>query len=249
MSNAARLETPGSGDDNKLVAYDEGGDALVLTSSPSVSSLSIGVTSSDTITRGGSATWKDLTGKVEARTTGGTSPTLGPFRGGNVQEFYFDTGDYAWITYHVPHDHAPGTDLWLHPHWGHNGTSVTGSTTLTFTYSLLYAKASFGSNSGTAYPAEITITQNITGITIANAPQYCHRVDEVQISAAGGAGGLLDTDDIEPDGLILVAVNLPTQPTWTGGTPSTATFVFEIDLHYQTSSGASGTPNRTPGFY
>lgn len=251
MSNAARLETPGSGDDDKLIAYDEGGDAFVLTDAPSVSSLSLGAASGDYLTRGGALTWRDLMGTIAVRGSGAATPTLSQFRAGQVYDFSYDTGDFGFLTLHVPHDYALGTDVWLHPHWAVNATGITSGSQVTFSYYVTYSKSNMyptpGSGSN-AFAAEITMTHDITGLSWAsNIGQYWHRVDEFQLSSAtGDSGTKLVSGDLEPDGLILIAFNPSTQPSWTGG--SGGVFVFELDMHYQTT-GITGTPTRYPSFY
>jgi hypothetical protein len=86
-----------------------------------------------------------------------------------------------------------------------------------------------------------TITYNTTDIT--TTPQYRHRIDEIQLSTAGGSAARLNTTNIEVDGLILIRLKLTTLPTITGGD----LFVHTADLHYQSTE--IGTKNKAPNFY
>jgi len=83
-------------------------------------------------------------------------------------------------------------------------------------------------------------------VNIATTPRYIHRVDEVQLSSAGGSTTLLDTSLIEIDGIILCGVIFTTIPTITGGSPNEP-FLFRTDIHYQSSN--IGTKAKASPFY
>ena len=144
------------------------------------------------------------------------------------------------IEFHLPHDYAPGTDLYLHFHWSHNGTAISGD--MVWEYNCTYAKGFDQAN----FPALVTGTSTYATTDIATTPQYRHRVDEIQLSASAPSASQLDTDDIEVDGIILMQVNANAIPTITGGSPNEP-FLHFVDIHYQ--AGYIGTANKAPNFY
>lgn len=182
--------------------------------------------------------WKDLLGDVTPKTSGGGSPQLATFRDG-VRWFNYAAGDDGDMVFHIPHDYVPGTDLYLHPHWAHNGTNISGSIDirLHLTYSKGHQQAAFHDD---VEPHIVVSSLNLT-----NTPQYWHRIDEIKISQSGGSATLLNTDNIEVDGLILVHYDFDVIPTITGG--SGKPFLFAFDLHYQASTPV--TKNKAPPFY
>lgn len=186
--------------------------------------------------------WADLIGTMVVDEAGANSAVLATYRGGSVREYRFGAGDKIDLRYHLPHDYAPGTDIYIHVHWSHNGTAITGTGTFSGTVAATYAKghqqASFG--------AEVSVTISNTNITTGNTPQYWHRIEEVQLSNNGGTGGKLDTSLLEVDGLLLVNFTLDTLPTITGGTTAEL-FIHAIDIHYQ--STGIGTKGKAPNFY
>lgn len=184
--------------------------------------------------------WKDLLGDITPKTSGVGAPALSAFRGGNVRGFAYSAGDDGDAVFHIPHDYAPGTDLHLHLHWAHNGTTIAGS--LIVDFYLTYAK---GHNQAD-FPVEITSQLTVATPNIATVPRYRHRVDEIQISAASPSGSQIDTALIEPDGIIIVHFDTNTIPTITGGSPNEPFFIT-LDLHYQ--SNIVGTANKVPNFY
>ncbi len=178
--------------------------------------------------------WRDLTGAIVVKATGAGRPTFTTYKG-NIEEYQFAVNDKVEFTYHIPHDYVPGSDIFLHVHWSHISTSVTGGT-VTFGYELTYAKghnqAPFGAN----------ITGTVVGT--ASATQYQHISSEVQISATSPSASQVDSDDLEPDGLLLVELFLNANDM-TGATPDP--FVHEMDIHYQSMN--VGTKQNAPDFY
>jgi len=183
--------------------------------------------------------WRDILGFVLPDQQGANSPTLAAFIGGNVRRFHFSNTDRFDAEFHIPHDHVPGTDLYVHVHWSHNGTAISGNFVIDF-YST-YAKRESG-----VYGTEKNVTLTYNTTNIGTTPQYSHQVQEVQLSTSGGSATLLDTDLIEPDGVIGMSVIVTTIPTITGGSPNEP-FVFHVDLHYQSTN--IGTKDKDPGYY
>ena len=186
------------------------------------------------------AVWKDKEGGLIARNSGATAPSFTAFRGGAIDQYAFSANDEIQFEFHIPHDYKPGTDLYLHVHWSHNGTAISGN--MVWTYYATYAKGHNQAN----FPAEVTGTITYATTNIATTPQYRHRIDEIQLSASAPTASQVDTDDLEIDGLLLVNVTATTIPTITGGTPNEP-FLLKVDLHYQ--ADAIGTLNKAPNFY
>ena len=180
--------------------------------------------------------WADMIGSVRPKSIGAGSPARAVYNG-NIQQYKFIANDTVDCEFHIPHDYAPGTDLFLHIHWSHNGTSISGDAV--FTHYSTYAK---GHNQA-AFPAEVTNTITWATTNIATTPQYQHRIDEIQLSTAGGSASQLNTSNLEVDGLIMTNVKLTTLPTIGSG----SLFVHFIDIHYQ--STGIGTKNRAPNFW
>lgn len=65
------------------------------------------------------------------------------------------------------------------------------------------------------------------------------------LSTPGGSASQIDTDLLEPDGLIVLHFNVPTIPTVTGG--AAKPFIHYVDVHYQ--STGIGTKQKAPDFY
>ena len=184
--------------------------------------------------------WKDILGSVTVRGTGPTAPSLTPYRGGNIDQFAFSAADEVMVEFHLPHDYAPGTDIYLHFHWSHNGTAISGN--MTWGYDVSYAK---GHNQA-VFPAEVSGTVTYATVDIATTPQYQHFITELQLSASTPSGSQIDTDDLEVDGIILARVYASAIPTITGGAPNEP-FLHFVDIHYQ--SNYIGTKNKAPNFY
>lgn len=182
--------------------------------------------------------WKDLIGDIVPKTGGVGSPTLDTISG-NLRGYRYSAGDDGDIIFHMPHDYAPGTDIYIHPHWLHNGTNISGSLVIDIFAS--YAKGHNQAN----FPAEIAAQITDGSLTIANCPALRHRIPEIQISTAGGSASKLNTTDLEPDGIIIVHYNVLTIPTITAGVGEP--FILTMDLHYQTTN--MSTKQKAPDFY
>ena len=183
--------------------------------------------------------WKDLTGDVTPRTGGTNAPTLKNFIG-NIREYAYVSQDQGDTRFHLPHDYVPGSDLFIHVHWGHNGTNISGS--LRVDFNVAYAKG----HNQSAFNTPFTASLIVPSLNISNSPRFIHRVDEIQLSTPGGSANLLDSNQIEVDGLLLINYSVTTIPTISGGS-SAAPFLFTVDLHYQSTNMA--TKNKSPNFY
>lgn len=187
--------------------------------------------------------YRDIIGQITVRSGGGQAPTLLPLRAGeNVKDYAFANGDVIDnITYHIPHDYNPMTPIYVHPHWAHNGTNVTGS--MIETYYIVLAKRDGETK------AQRTVTHTIP-CDITTYPQYNTNVNDLVIANDGGTdlgyGALLDLNDIEVDDLIQVATVMTQVPTISGGSTSRV-FIKTQDLHYQSTN--IGTVNKDAPFY
>ena len=161
-------------------------------------------------------------------------PTFVTYQG-NIRQLQFDVLDEVSTVFHLPHDYAMGTDIFIHVHWSHNsGIITTGDITGNFEVS--YAK---GHDQASFNTPVVLSLNNIPASLI----RYQHIITEGQLSAALGAGGLLNTANLEPDGLLLCRLQM-TANTMDGGAKP---FVHAIDIHYQ--STAVGTKQKTPDFW
>lgn len=178
--------------------------------------------------------WRSVGGAVD-------SPALDElFVGATFQVPFFQANDIASFAFHMPHDWVKGSDLYLHVHWTHNGTAISGS--LVNSFEVSYSKGHNQEN----FPAPFTVVQTIPAPNIATVPRYRHRIDEFQLSSATPTGTQLDSNALEVDGLILCSIKPTTIPTITGGTPNQPAILF-VDIHYLSNS--LGTVNKAPNFY
>lgn len=183
--------------------------------------------------------WKDEKGEKYFDSTGPNAPSLAVYAG-NARGLAFASGDLMNYDFHMQHDYALGTDLFLHAHWLHNGTAISGALAIEFDvdYAKGHQQESFGQR--------VIQTFSFNTSSIGNVPQLEHRIDEIQISATAASSTQLATGRIEPDGILAAQVKLAAQPTITGGT-SSAVFILKADLHYL--ADRIGTLNKSPDFY
>jgi hypothetical protein len=159
---------------------------------------------------------------------------------GNIYAYKLDANDTISCMFHMPHDWVVGSDIYLHPHWGHNGSGLDGSD-YQWTVYASYANRQASGGAIPAFSAEASKTIDIVAPSYA---QYSHVVSETLLATSGGSGAgtgaLLDTDSMGVDGLVLVTLKLSDEPVVTAGN----TFVFTVDLHYQ--GRAYGTKQKDP---
>jgi hypothetical protein len=183
-------------------------------------------------------TWRDLEGPIRPKATGAGSPALAVFRG-SIREFAFAENDIVDMTFHMPHDWVPGSDLFFHMHWAHNDTAIDGN----FRAQLRHA-FSKGHNQELV-PAEKTLNCYTDGVTLATVPRYSHRINEWQLSSSSPDATQIDTDDLEVDGLLECSLIVTAIPTSSGGAGKP--FIFFADIHYLSTN--IGTSNKAPNFY
>ena len=169
--------------------------------------------------------------------TAPNAPSFEPYRGG-IKQMCFAVNDEIQLSAHLNHDYAMGTDVYIHAHWSTNDAAITGGH-ITWGFELIYAKG----HQQMAFTSSVVITEQQNALTT----QYMHHICEAPASITGGSANLLDTAQLEVDGLIqgrayLVANNL----TYSGATQP-CVFLHQIDIHHQ-STGAP-TKRRAPNFW
>lgn len=206
-------------------------EGLVL---PKAAGKGIKVDSEGTPTFG----WHDLLGVVTPKASGAGSLARTLYVGTDIFDWAASVNDVCDFSYHIPHDYLPASDLYVHVHWSHNGTAISGNIQWTFyhTYAKGHNQANFA-----AQKAVTTTLYNTVNVT--TTPQFRHRIEETQLTTAGGSATRGNTTDVETDGLIIGQIKLTTAPTVTGG----SVFLHYVDIHYQ-STGIP-TKNKAPNFH
>lgn len=169
--------------------------------------------------------WEDITGAIETK-GGGTDPTWTIVAASSPFYAYaFALDDECWITFHVPHDYAPGTDIYFHVHWSPDGTDANS---VKWQYKYSIAKGHQQSQ------------YSSTGTTITSEQSPVGTAHEHHISETAA----VTSTELEVDALIRLNVTRIAN----GGTDnSDIIFVDTIDIHYQSTNVA--TKNKAPNFY
>ena len=188
----------------------------------------------------------DIIGDQFSKNTGATKPTLATYNGA-TKAWQFGDGDEAYISYHIPHDHVPGTDIFLHIHWSQTSATVTGGT-IDFRYSAIYAKghnqadgSAFISTPKTGLFSSININDGASGLD-----RYQQHLTEIIISGEEATAALLDRDDFEPDGVIELTLEMDAN-NLTDSVSVLDPFIHFVDIHYETT-GLIGTKQKVPDF-
>lgn len=183
--------------------------------------------------------WNDLLGEVFVPDpTEPTAPSMVTYVS-TIRQLRFDPNDEAQLRFHMPHDYAVGTDIFIHVHWSHTSGVVTGGS-VTWGFELMYAK---GHAEGVFGASSITVVE----LQAASLDARRHMVCEAAASIAGGAANLFDTADIEPDGLVLGRVFLVANNITVSSGPAPDVFLHAVDIHHRTTN--VGTKNRSPDFW
>ena len=186
--------------------------------------------------------WRDILGRVSVRSIGASDPALAVYRG-SIRQFMFSNAvtNEVFVEAHIPHDYVPGSDVHIHVHWSQivvdTGGSAAAPGDAKWSFDLSYAK---GHNQAPfSAPVTATVTQTASGT------QYQHMIAEVQISAASPSGSQIDSDLLEPDGVILVRAWR--DPADAADTLNQNPFLHFVDVHYQSTNIA--TKQKSPDFY
>ena len=179
--------------------------------------------------------WHDLIGTLNVYGDVGDASRV-TYRGG-IKVLQCDVQDQAYIDFHLPHDYVMGSNIYIHTHWSHNSATVTGGS-VTWAFEMIYAKG----HDQSAFSAPVTASV----VQSASTTQYQHMVAETLASTSGGAADLLDTDNLEPDGLILCRVYLDSNDI-TDSVTQPSPFLHAVDVHYQSTT--VGTKQKSPDFW
>ncbi len=199
--------------------------------------------------------WRDLLGTINVKGVGGGGAGANPdyviYRG-TLYGYRFGTTapnnhlHEAFIEYHIPHDYLPGSDLYIHIHWSQTTVDTGGTAGVPgnakWYFDISYADG-HGTPGGTADPFNAPITVSVT--QQGSTTQYGHMIGEVAFTNNGGTGGLIDSNRISVDGLVLVRAYR--DPTDVADTLNQDTFVHFVDIHYQSTN--TGTKQKSPDFY
>ncbi len=174
--------------------------------------------------------WRDNIVELKVDSSSPNAPTLEAFRG-SILAWKFPPNELteAHSAWHIDHDYALGTKLYVHVHWSPKTTN-TGTVRWGFEYTV--AKG----HQQQAFPTTTTVyvEQAATGTA------YLHYVGEVSESDAIDGAVL----GIEPDTVILV--RLFRDGAHVNDTFESDVFVSFIDLHYQANRAT--TPFKAPNF-
>lgn len=170
--------------------------------------------------------YHDILGQIELRGVGANDPNFAVYTGTSMRAYQFSasTMNEFFMVYHLPHDYAPGTDIFFHMHWSNAAaTPNTGNVVWAFEYT--FAK---GYNQE-AFPATATIK-----VTQASpATRYQHNIAET---------AAVTIASLEPDGLILCRCYR--DATNVADTCTDAVFAHTADVHYQ----STGIPTKGKNF-
>lgn len=181
--------------------------------------------------------WHDLHSTLHTDPLAGNAPAFVSYHG-NLKARQFDVGDEAFIEFHVPHDYVVGSTIYIHAHWSHDSSTVTGGS-VTWLFEALYAKGhnqqAFGTTS-----VNISVTEN------ASLSQHQHMVAETAMTSEFGGATTFPVGDIEPDGVFICRVTLNANNI-TDSVTQPKPFLHFVDLHYQSTN--VGTKNKSPSFW
>ena len=173
--------------------------------------------------------WQDMLGELHA------DDSRYKIYRGNIKAIQFAEQEDAFCEFHMPHDYAMGTDLFIHIHWSHKSNVVTGGS-VTWGFELMYGKRGGTFND----PIVVSVQQDAGN-------QYQHMVAEGIASTPGGSPVLLNTNDLEVDGIIQCRVFLDSNDITTSDSSVVDPFGHFVDIHYQ--STGIGTKNKAPDFW
>lgn len=171
--------------------------------------------------------WVDLLGEIRIdQESSSNKPAFSTYIG-NIKQYQFAVSDRVYNTFHMTHDYAPGTDMYIHAHWG---CSVATAGSVTWEFEVTYAKG---------HQQQTFITPVTLTVQQAFVSPHMHMIAEIPLS--GSAAGLIPTSMLEPDGVMFVRTRLASK------TINVDPFLHYVDLHYQSTN--VGTKNKAPSFY
>lgn len=178
--------------------------------------------------------WKDLTSDLISR-GGASAPsyTAVGTSGFYGYEFTSNTLKEVFANYHILHDYAPRTDMYIHMHWIAPNTTAGN---VTWNFQIAYAKGYTQSQFNIQTPTVVTVT---TANPASGA--WTHMISEVKFTDIAGASGLINSSNIQTDGVIMVRA-------YRNGGVTTDTYGSSVwglfmDLHYQTRKNTTLNKN------
>ena len=181
--------------------------------------------------------WNDNNGSFLFDPTDPNSATMVNYRG-NIRQLLFAETDQITVNFHMPHDYVMGTDIFVHVHWSHTSSTLTGGS-ITWGFETMSAKGF--DQEAFAAPKIISVAQT------ANLTPYQHMIAEGAMSVSGGSPTQLDSDLLETDGIIFCNLVLDSNDL-TDSVSGPDVFVHFVDIHYQ-ATGISATKNKAPDFW
>jgi len=199
--------------------------------------------------------WRDITGDINTRPAAGGGaaaiPDFVAYRG-NIYQYRFGTTapnnhlHEIFLDFHMPHDYAPGTDLFIHVHWSQIVVDTGGAAGVPgvakWYFDMSYSKG-HGTPGGAADAFNAPLTTSIT--QQGSTTQYGHMIAEVAITSTAGDSTHIANTRIAPDGIL--KIRLYRDPADVADTLDQDTFVHFTDLHYQSTNIA--TKQKAPDFY
>ena len=176
------------------------------------------------------AGWRDLVGQALVRRAAGAGVPIWTQMGSSPFFAYaFAVGDDIQFIYHIDHDYAVGTPIFLHAHWAKSGTNVQPVRwEFVWTYSHGHQRGVFDIAGG---GQTVTVTQTPA------SPAWTHQIAEISV-------GIEPTGGFEVDGILMVRLRRITN----GATNNTDNiFLVTGDCHYQ--ADRFSTKNKAPDFY
>lgn len=174
--------------------------------------------------------WRDNIVELKVDSSSPMAPTLEAFRGA-ILAWKFPPGEIteAHSAWHIDHDYAAGTKLYVHVHWS---PKVNNLGTVRWGFEYTVAKG----HQQQAFPTTTTVYVEQASVGV----PFMHYVGEVSEANAIDGQAL----GIEPDTVILV--RLFRDGEHANDTFDADAFVSFIDLHYQAAQAT--TPFKAPNF-
>jgi hypothetical protein len=182
--------------------------------------------------------WKDLINDLVIRGSGVNAPSYVQIGATGMYAYEFvGTGASfreAFVNFHINHDYLGASDIHFHVHFL---TADANAGNVKW-----YAQVAYAKRDSAAFNLGALVNVNVT--IAAAGVQYQHQVAEVVVSAAAGAGGLLDNANFETDGILMV--RFYRDPADVADTYGSSVFVLCADCHYQ--SDHTNTLNKASPF-
>lgn len=177
--------------------------------------------------------WKDMIGAITVKGVGANDPTWAAITGlGNMFAYSFSATAMkeVWVNFHIDHDYAMGTPIYLHTHWL-NAAAVPNTGKVRWGFEYTIAKG----HQQAAFPAPTTVYVNQS----CNATRYMHHIAETSLTDA------VPGTNIEPDCILMVRIFRDAADPIDDC--SDAVFLLTADCHYQV--GQYATKNKAPNFF